>query len=94
MTHNKHIGSNFDDILRKEGTLETAELTAIKMIIIDQVTQEMKKKKLSQTEMAKRLGTNRTAFMQLLDPQDFSVTLLTLYRTAAALDKDLEIRFH
>ena len=94
MTKNKHLGSNFDDILREEGTLETAELTAIKMIIIDQVTQEMKKKKLSQTEMAKRLGTSRAAFMRLLNPQNFSVTLLTLYRAAAVLGKDLEIKFH
>lgn len=56
MTKNKHIGPDFDDILREEGTLEAAELAAIKMVIADQVAKEMKKKKLSQTEMAKRLG--------------------------------------
>ncbi len=91
---NKYIGPRFDDILKKEGTLEAAELAAIKMAIADQVAKEMKKKKLSQTEMAKRLGTSRAAFMRLLNPQNFSVTLLTLYRTAAALGKDLEIKLY
>jgi antitoxin HicB len=94
MTKNKHLGSSFDDLLREEGTLEAAELAAIKMVIADQVAKAMKKKKLSQTEMAKRLGTSRAAFMRLLNPQNFSVTLLTLYRAAAVLGKDLEIKFH
>lgn len=94
MTKNKHLGPDFDDILREEGTLETAELAAIKMVIAEQVAKEMKKKKLSQTEMAKRLGTSRAAFTRLLNPKNYSVTLLTLYRAAAALGKDLEIKFH
>ena len=54
----------------------------------------MKKKKLSQTEMAKRLGTSRAAFTRLLNSKNYSVTLLTLYRAAAALGKSLEIKFH
>jgi len=91
---NKHIGPRFDDILKEECTLEAAELAAIKMAIAEQVSKEMKKKKLSQTEMAKRLGTSRAAFMRLLNPNNFSITLLTLYRAAAALGKDLEIKLH
>lgn len=42
---NKHIGPDFDDILRKEGRLEDVELTAIKMVIADQVAKEKKKDK-------------------------------------------------
>jgi predicted XRE-type DNA-binding protein len=94
MTKNRYIGPNFDDILKEEGTLEKAELAAIKKVIAEQVTKEMKKKKLSQTEMAKRLGTSRAAFMRLLNPGNYSVTLLTLYRAATALGKGLEIKFH
>jgi antitoxin HicB len=94
MANNKHIGSRFDDFLKDKDILEEVELAAIKTVIADQVAKEMKKKKLSQTEMAKRLGTSRAAFMRLLNPQNFSVTLLTLYRAAAALGKDLEIKFH
>ena len=91
---NKHIGPRFDDILKEEGTLESAELAVIKMAIAEQVAKEMKKKKLSQTEMAKRIGTSRAAFIRLLNPNNFSITLLTLYRAAAALGKDLEIKLH
>jgi predicted XRE-type DNA-binding protein len=93
MTKNKHIGPSFDELLKEEGTLEAAELAAIKKVIADQVTLEMKKKRISQTEMAKRIGTSRAALMRLLNPQNYSVTLLTLYRAASALGKDLEIRF-
>ena len=64
------------------------------MAIAEQVAKEMKKKKLSQSEMAKRIGTSRAAFIRLLNPNNFSVTLLTLYRAACALGKDLEIKLH
>lgn len=49
MTKNKHFGSSFDELLKEEGTLEAAELAAIKKIIAEQVTKEMKRKKISQT---------------------------------------------
>jgi antitoxin HicB len=87
-----YIGPNFDELLKEEGTLEAAELAAIKKVIAEQVTKAMKKKNISQTEMAKRIGT-RAALMRLLNPENYSITLLTLYRAAAALGKDLEIRF-
>lgn len=90
---NKHIGPSFDELLKAEGTLEAVELAAIKKVIAEQITKEMKKKKISQTEMARRLGTSRAALMRLLNPENYSVTLLTLYRAASALGKDLEIRF-
>ena len=66
---------------------------AVTYQVAQQYLGEMKKKKISQTEMAKRIGTSRAALMRLLNPENYSVTLLTLYRAAAALGKDLEIRF-
>lgn len=93
MTKNKYVGPRFDDVLREEGTLEATELAAIKKVIAEQVAKEMKRKKISQTDMAKRIGTSRAAFVRLLNPENYSVTLLTLYRAAVALGKDLEIRF-
>jgi hypothetical protein len=35
MIKNKHLGPDFDDILREEGTLEAAELTAIEMVVAE-----------------------------------------------------------
>ncbi len=45
MIKNKYIGPSFDEILKEEGTLEVAELAAIKKVIAEQVIREMKKKK-------------------------------------------------
>jgi antitoxin HicB len=93
MAKNKYMGQNFDDFLKEEGILEEIELAVIKRVIAEQIVKEMKKKKISQTEMAKRLGTSRTALNRLINPKNYSVTLLTLYRAANALGKNLEIRF-
>ena len=88
---NKFIGSDFDNFLESEGILEEAEVAAIKRIIAYQLQQEMKIKNISQKEMAERLKTSRTALKRLLDPNNYSMTLLTLSRLAHALDKKLEI---
>lgn len=65
MKKNKYIGPQFDDCLQEKGILEEVELAAIKKVIAEQVAKEMKKKKLSQTQIAKRIGTSRAAFMRL-----------------------------
>jgi antitoxin HicB len=45
----------------------------------------------TQTEMAKRLKTSRPALQRLLDPENYSVTLLALNRVAAILGKKINI---
>lgn len=50
----KHIGSDFEDFL-KEQKLDLANIVAIKRVIAYQIAEEMKKKKLSKTEMASRM---------------------------------------
>lgn len=90
---NKHIGSDFDDFLREEDILEEVEVAAIKRVIAYELQSEMEKHNITMTEMAKRLGTSRAGIRRLLDPQNPSLTLLTLNRLATALGKKLEIRF-
>ena len=87
----KHIGSNFDDFLRKEKILEDAQAAAIKRVIAYQIEQEMKRHKLTKTEMASRMKTSRAALERLLDPTNASVTLFTLERAASALGKKLKV---
>ena len=41
--------------------------------------------------MARRMNTSRAALDRLLDPDNPSVTLLTLQKAATALDKRLKI---
>lgn len=89
----KHIGSNFDDFLEKEGLLAETEAVAIKRVVAYQVTQLMDHQHLSKTAMAKRMRTSRSALDRLLDPQNTSVTLQTLERAAHAIGKRLRIEF-
>ncbi len=87
----KHIGSRFDDFLRDEQLLEAVEATATKRVIAFQIAQEMRRRKLTKSEMASRMKTSRAALERLLDPANRSVTLSTLERAAAALGKKLKV---
>ena len=90
--NNKHIGSNFDDFLKEEDLYEQVQAVAIKCVIAYQIAEEMKKKKLSKTEMASRMKTSRAALERLLDPDNASITLFTLERAASALGKKLTVQ--
>ena len=87
----KHVGDQFDDFLRDEGLLDAAEATAVKRVIAYQIAQEMKRRKLTKTEMTHRMKTSRAALERLLDPANPSVTLSTLERAALALGKKLKV---
>jgi len=88
----KHIGSNFDDFLKEEKTYEQAQAAAIKRVVAYQIAEEMKKKKLTKTEMASRMKTSRAALERLLDPENASITLITLERAASVLGKKLSVQ--
>lgn len=87
----KHVGDRFDDFLRDEGLLDVVEATAVKRVIAYQIAQEMKRRKLTKTEMTHRMKTSRAALERLLDPANPSVTLSTLERAALALGKKLKV---
>lgn len=88
----KHVGSDFDDFLKEEGIYEQVQAVAIKRVIAYQIAEEMKKKKLSKTQMASRMKTSRAALERLLDPENASITLFTLERAASALGKKLSVQ--
>jgi len=88
----KHIGSNFDDFLKEENIYEQVQAVAIKRIIAYQIAEEMKKKNLTKTEMASRMKTSRAALERLLDPENVSITLITLEHAASALGKKLTVQ--
>ena len=66
----KHLGSQFDDFLREEKLLEASEAVAVKRVIAFQIAQQMKRRKLTKTQMALRMKTSRAALERLLDPID------------------------
>jgi antitoxin HicB len=90
--NNKHIGSDFDDFLRDEGLLDDAEAVAAKRVIAFQIAREMEREQISQSELARRMKTSRSAVERLLDPTNPSVTLQTLERAASAVGKRLRIQ--
>ena len=89
---NKHIGQNFDDYLKEEGLLAEAEATATKRIIAYQIMKMMKKKKRNKSRLASQMGTSRSALERLLEPENVSVTLLTLEKVALALGRKLKVQ--
>ena len=88
----KHIGSDFDDFLRDEDILDEAEAVATKRVIAYQLTQEMERANISQSELARRMKTSRSSVERLLDPANPSVTLITLERAASAIGKRLKVQ--
>jgi len=91
MQNKQYIGSNFDDFLKEEGLLPHAEAVAIKRVIAYQLEAEMKRAKVTKMEMAKKMRTSRSSLDRLLDPENASVSLLTLERAAVVLGRKLRI---
>ena len=89
---NKYIGSNFDDFLKEEALLAGAEAMAVKRIIAYQIRQEMESRYISKTSLASMMHTSRSSVDRLLDPENSSVTLLTLESAAIALGKKLKLQ--
>jgi len=87
----EHIGSDFDDFLREDGTQEEVTAAALKRVIAWQLAQAMKAKGISKTEMAARMRTSRMVVSRLLDENDTSVTLATLARASVAAGTPLRI---
>lgn len=87
----EHLGGDFDDFLQEEQLLEVSEATAAKRVIAFQIASEMRRRRLSKSEMAIRMKTSRPALERLLDPANRSVTLSTLERAASALGKKLRV---
>jgi len=89
--NNKYIGSNFDDFLAEQGILDEVTAVAVKRVLAWQISQEMKRQKLTKTVMAEKMHTSRAALNRLLDEEDTSLTLTTLSSAAAALGKKLKV---
>lgn len=90
---NLHRGSSLDSFLKEEGILEEVTLRAIKSVLAWQIGELMKKRRVTKSQMAKRMKTSRAAVDRLLDAKNTSVTLQSMGRAAAVLGKELSITF-
>lgn len=91
-TKNPSFGSSFDDFLEEENMLSEVEALATKRVIAYQIQQSMEDKKITKTEMAKRMGTSRSSLNRLLDPLNNSVSLATIESAVIALGKRLRVQ--
>ena len=89
---NKREGSSFDSFLKEEGIYESVTAAAQKRVLAWQIARLMERRKISKSEMAKKMKTSRAALDRLLDPANASVTLQTMSRAAAALGQRLDVR--
>ncbi len=87
----KNLGGRFNDFLEEEGILEECTQSAIKKVLSWQIEQEMKKKKLSKSAMAKKMSTSRSSLDRLLDPDNESVTLSTLKKAAQVVGRKIRL---
>ena len=86
----KHMGSSIDDFLKEEGIFEEAEMQAVKEVVAWQLTEAMKKKKISKNKLATLLKTSRTQVDRILDPKN-DITLGSLQRAAAMVGRRVMI---
>lgn len=91
---NKHIGSDFDEFLASENSLEEVTASAIKRVISWQLTEAMKTNNISKSEMARRMHTSRPVVDRLLDERDTGVTLATLARASVAVGVTIRVDMH
>ena len=88
----KHIGSSFEDFLKEDGMLEEVNAQAVKRVLAWQVSEAMKAKGITKTEMARRMHTSRSQLDSFLDPNNDQVMLATVQRAASAVGKRVSIR--
>lgn len=87
----KNEGSSFESFLEEEGILDEVDEAAIKRVIVWQIEQAMKARRLNKSHLARRMKTSRTQIDRLLDPDNGGVTLHTMHKAAAVLGKRLRV---
>lgn len=87
---NRHLGSALDDVLAERGMLEEVKIAAIKRVITLEIADEMRRRHITKSEMAKRMHTSRAMLDRVLDPEKES-TLSSIAQAARAVGKRLEL---
>ena len=80
-----------DEMVKNDGPAEEATALAIKRELASELHRAMKKQKMSQSELARRMRTSRAVVHRLLKSDDPSVTLATISRAAVALGRSVKL---
>lgn len=79
------------EVQKEEGASAPAQAVAIKRALASQLEQAMSEKRITKTELARRMDTSRSQLNRLLDPDSDSVTLETLTRAAQAVGRQVRV---
>ena len=86
-----NVGGSLDDFLKEEGIYKECVNQAVKAIIAEQMLSVMEEKKITRTELAKKMKTSRASVQRLLDPESDAVTLESLKRAANLMGKKIRL---
>jgi len=87
---NQHWGSTLEDSLHEEGIFEAAKADAVTRVISWQISEEMRKRGITKTQMAEQMHTSRAQVDRILKAKG-NVTIETLQRAAALVGRELRI---
>jgi antitoxin HicB len=87
----EHIGSTLDDFLKEEGILAECEAGALARVVAWQLEEEMKRKKISRSELAQRMKTDPAVVNSLFAQNGSSISLRLLEEAALALGRKLRV---
>jgi len=87
---NTHWGSTLEDFLDEEGIRETAKTEAVTRVVAWQLSQEMKRKRISKTRLAELMNTSRAQIDRILQAKG-NVTVETLQRAARLVGRQLRL---
>lgn len=86
-----HVGSSFESWLDETGLREEVTSAAIKAVVVQQLTDEMKRQRITKTRMAELMQASRAQLDCLLDPDNDSATVESLRRAARAVGRELRV---
>ena len=83
--------TTLDEFLDEEGINEEVTFNAVKRVIAVQLEEEIKAKRLTKADLARRMHTSRAQVDRVLDPEQGNVTLDTLARAARILGRSIRL---
>lgn len=86
-----HIGSTLDSFLEEEGILEEVKTDATLQVLAWQIRNDLESKRLTQSELARMMGTSRSQVSRLMRADGADIKVSTLEKAARALDRKLKI---
>ncbi len=83
---------DLEKLFAETGELAAVRALASKKILAADIEQMMKEQGVSKAELARKMHTSRPVVDRLLDPDNASITLITLAKAAAVLGGQLRFQ--